>query len=79
MDVALLRLHNLERNDYGRKPTGLLSFISGRSSNNNNPPEALKVTAARCFSRIASDAPADELIAKIDAIVRPLLSIMQSS
>ena len=78
LDVALLRLQNLERNDYGRKSTGFLGFM--KESRSELESDMLKSTAARCYARIVSDAPATELLLKVDKhIIRAIIYILQSS
>ena len=63
MDVALLRLVNLERNDYGRKSTGFLGFM--KESRSESEADHLKATAARCYARIAAQTPVSELLLKV--------------
>lgn len=78
LDVALLRLQNLERNDYGRKSTGFLGFM--KESRSELESDMLKCTAARCYARIVTDAPATELLLKVDKhIIRAIIYILQSS
>lgn len=78
LDVALLRLQNLERNDYGRKSSGFLGFM--KESRSEQESDMLKTTAARCYTRIVYDTPATELLMKVEKhIIRAILYILQSS
>ena len=63
LDVALLRLHNLERNDYGRKSSGFLGFMKDNRS--ESEADHLKATAVRCYGRIATQTPVAELLLKV--------------
>lgn len=78
LDVALLRLQNLERNDYGRKSSGFLGFMKENRSEVES--DMLKSTAARCYARIVADAPATELLLKVDKhVIRAIIHILQST
>ena len=78
LDVALLRLQNLERNDYGRKSSGFLGFMKDNRSEVES--DMLKSTAARCYARIVTVTPATELLLKVDKhIIRAIINILQSS
>lgn len=76
--MALLRLQNLERNDYGRKSSGFLGFMKENRSEVES--DMLKSTAARCYARIVADAPATELLLKVDKhVIRAIIHILQST
>lgn len=78
LDVVLLRLQNLERNDYGRRSSGFLGFIKENRSESES--DHMKSTAARCYRTIASEAPHTELLLKIDKhIIRAVVYILHSS
>lgn len=51
-----------------------------KESRSESESDMLKSTAARCYARIVSDAPATELLMKVDKhIIRAILLILQSS
>ena len=78
MDAALLRLQNLERNDYGRKSSGFLGFM--KESRSELEADQLKATAVRCYALIAAKTPTAELLLKLDKhILRAVLYVLQSS
>ena len=68
----------MERNDYGRRSSGFLGFM--KESRSEVESDLLKTTAARCYARIVNDAPATELLMKVDKhIIRAIIYILQSS
>jgi len=78
LDVTLLRLQNLERNDYGRRSSGFLGFI--KENRTESESDLVKATAARCYRWIATETPATELLLKVDKhIIRAVIHILQST
>lgn len=76
LDVVLLKLQNVERNDFGRKPGGFLGFMSRSEFD----ADMLKSTAARCYARIAIESPPKDLLAKVDKqIVKSVIALLQST
>ena len=76
LDVVLLRLQNMERNEYGRKASGMLGFMKGRSE---GEADFHRATAARCYGRIASEVCVTELLLKTDKIMKSVLHILHTS
>lgn len=78
MDVALLRLQNLERNDYGRRAGGFLGFMKENRSEAES--DMVKSTAARCYRLIATETPVTELLLKVDKhVIRAVVHLLQST
>lgn len=78
LDVVLLKLQNMERNDFGRKPSGFLGFM--KESRSEIDADFLKATAARCYARIAAESTPNDFLAKVDKqIGKSVIAILQSS
>lgn len=78
LDAVLLKLQNVERNDFGRKSGGFLGFM--KESRSEIDADFLRSTTARCYARIAAESPADNFLVKVDKqVAKSIIAILQST